>query len=141
MGVRTGSGGLASSAQADSALSNSDLGQGFSLRYADIEYMSSVTSSVDSRGASCMPREMPEFDVDTANVKYMDIIGVGMRPITKLPRTNLENIELPPGMTYVETYLWDLAMYLEGIAICYEHLPLWNEEDKHVNCSKYIGLL
>ena len=124
MGVRTGSGGLASSAQADSALSNSDSGQGFSLRYADIEYMSGITSSVTSRGASCMPREMPEFAVDTDNVQYMTIIGVGKRPLTKLPKTNLEKIEPPPGMTYVETYLWELAMYLEGIAICYEHLPL-----------------
>ena len=59
MGVRTGSGGLASSAQADSALIDSDLGQGFSLRYADMEYVSSVTTSVDTRGARCTPQEMP----------------------------------------------------------------------------------
>ena len=127
----TGHSGPASSAQADSALIDSDLGQGFSLRYADMEYVSSVTTSVDTRGASCTPREMPEFDVDTDNVQYMNIIGVGMRPLTKLPKTNLEKIEPPPGMTYVETYLWELAMLLEGNAICYEPLPLWNDGDKH----------
>ena len=49
MGVRTGSGGLASSAQADSALSNSDSGGVFSLRFApDVEYTSGLTSTVAS---------------------------------------------------------------------------------------------
>ena len=70
----TGSGGPASSAQADIALAGSAhpdsatsiIGAGglFSLRsVSDVEYTAGRTSTVASRGASIVPRPMPVFDM------------------------------------------------------------------------------
>ena len=98
----------ASSAQADSASS------GFSLRYPpDLEYQAGKITSVTSRGASIVPRPMPDFLVNTDRVQTIAIHGKGDRPVTKLPKTNLEKVEHPPGMTYIETYEWDLARWIK----------------------------
>ena len=103
----TGSGGPASSAQADSASAGSvqagstqilrDSGGVFSLRYSDVEYTTGNTTTVDSRGASIEPRPMPEFDVNLEKVQHVNIQGIGVRPFVKLPKTNLEKVEPPPG--------------------------------------------
>ena len=77
----TGSGGPASSAQADIALAGSahpdsvtsiyGVGGFFSLRSAsDVEYTAGRTSTVTSRGASLVPRPMPVFDVDPDYTHY-----------------------------------------------------------------------
>ena len=82
---------------------------------------------------------MPEIVVNTDNVQYTTTIGIGKRPLTKLPKTNLEKVEPPPGMNYNQTFEWELAMLLEGIAACYEPLPTWDLESIYVSCSKYLG--
>ena len=107
----TGSGGPASSAQAasaaagsaqaDSTQSTCDSDGVFSLRFAaDVEYTDGITSTVASRVASCVPRPMPAFVENRDNVQYMTILGTGKRPVTKLPKTNLEKVEHPPGLSY-----------------------------------------
>ena len=146
----TGSGGPASSAQAESASAGSvqagsaqiirDSGGVFSFRCApDVEYTTGNTTTVDLRGASTVPRPMPDFDVNLDNVQYVNIKGIGVRPVIKLPKSNLEKVEPPPGMTYNQTFEWELAMLLEGIAACYEPLPTWDLESIYVSCSKYLG--
>ena len=139
----TGSGGPASSAQADSASAGPvqsgstqilrDSGGVFSLRCSDVEYTTGNTTTVDSRGASIEPRPMPEFDVNIDNVQHVNIKGIGVRPFVKLPKTNLEKVEPPPGMTYNQTFEWELAMLLEGIAACCEPLPTWDLESIYVS--------
>ena len=122
------SGRSASSAQADSAaagFAQADIsqsirvsGSGFSLRFApDVEYTTGNTTTVSSRGASGVPRPMPVFVVNNDNVQYMTTEGLTNRPVLKLPKTNLEKVEHPPGLLYNEGYLWELAMLLEGNSI------------------------
>ena len=149
-GEATGSGGPASSAQAASAAAGSaqadstqsirGSGGVVSLRFPpDVEYTTWNTTTVASRGASCVPRPMPAFVENRDNVQYMTILGTGKRPVTKLPKSNLEKVEHPPGMSYDETYLWELAMLLEGISPCYEPLPTWSLGSIHYDCSKYLA--
>ena len=70
---------------------------------------------------------------------FRNIEGVGARPVTMLPQTNLEKVEHPPGMSYEETYVWELAMLLEGKLACYEPLPTWSHDSVHYHLSKYLG--
>ena len=56
-----------------------------------------------------------------------------------LPKTNLEGVEHPPGMSYNEGYIWELALLLEGKAACYEPLPTWTVDSVHFRLSKYLA--
>ena len=132
-GEAAGSGGPASSAQADT-------GGVFSLKFPpNVEYRTGTTTTVASRVASQTPRPMPPFVENRDNTQYMIIPGTGQRPVTKLPRTNLEKVEAPPGMNYINTYIWELASLLEGKASCYEHFPTWDPGSIHYNLSRYLG--
>ena len=141
-----GSGRPASSAQVDSAeavSAQADSAQSirpFSLRFPpDVEYMAGRISTVAVRGASSVPRPMPPFDVNPDYVPYVTIDGIRERPVTRLPQSNLEKVEPPPGMSYDETYEWELSRLLEGLAACYEPLPTWSHGSIHFDCSKYLA--
>ena len=127
-GQSAGSGGPASSAQADIApaevASVYGLGGQFRLlSIPDVEYDTGRISSVYSRGASLEPRAMPAFQRDMSYAPQRKFkAGIGERPVTMLPTTNLEKVEPPPGMSYAENYTWDLALLLEGRTACYEKI-------------------
>ena len=126
----------ASSAQVDTAKTF----PGFRLAFPhDVEYISTHTSSVDSRVSSGRPRPMPDMVVETNNLQYVMTGPKQGRPISKLPASNLQGIEAPPGMDYNESYQWQLARLLEGKAECLEELPTWEHGGIHFSLSKFLS--
>ena len=141
----TGSGRPASSAQADRALSGWPMDSVQSIRPCshrfppDMEYNSATTTLVTTRGASVDPRPMPLFNVNIDYVQHQSHQGNRRQAVVRLPTTNLEKVEPPPGMLYNEKYQFDLAMLLEGRAACHQPLPDWSHGGTHYNCSRYLG--
>ena len=130
----SGSGGPASSsAQADT--------RGvFSLKWPpNSEYREGTTTTVASRISSGTPRPLPPLVENRDNIQYMVTLFNEARPITTLPKTNLEKVEAPPGMNYINTYIWELASLLEGKTSCYERFPTWDPGSIHENLSRYLG--
>ena len=82
---------------------------------------------------------MPDILVDKTSVNYIPLGSSGTRPLVKLPETNLVDMSPPPGMSYNETYQWQLAMLLEGKAACVEPLPSWEPGSVHFEISKFLS--
>ena len=118
----------ASSAQADSA----EKSLCFSLRIpSDAEYNKDYKSSVEARMASGLPRPMPDIVVDTSEILYVVKGPTEEYPVVKLPESNLEALTAPPGMSYNDSYQWQLAQLLEGKTSCMEKLPTWEPGSVH----------
>ena len=148
LGETPGTGGASSSAQADNALSagsvTSIYGPGGQFRLipsTDMEYRLGRTSTVSSRCASNVPRSMPAFDLNPGFTQYRQLEGIGERPVTMLPPTNLEKVTPPPGMSYEEHFTWDLANLLEGKQPAMSHCLPGNMAAFTFACLSFFHML
>ena len=114
---------------------------GFSLRYSsDPEYNPDFHSSVKQRMSSGSPRAMPELVTDTTNIPMVTMPKTNeLRPYVKLPESNLQKLEKPPGINYNDGFQWDLAQLIEGKAVCLEPLPSWEIDGIHFRISELLG--
>ena len=128
-GQSAGSGGPASSAQADIApaevASVYGLGGQFRLlTLPDVEYDTGKISSVYDRDASLVPRAMPAFKRDMSSAPQRKFkAGIGERPVTMLPTTNLEKVEPPPGMSYPENIHGTCPNFLKARQLAMKEYP------------------
>ena len=82
---------------------------------------------------------MPNIQIDMKTVPWVQTSPTEARPMVRLPFTGVDALQAPAGMSFEESFQWQLAMLLEGRASCVENLPSFKPGSPSYCVSRFLG--